>query len=148
MNNLEAKGKRLKEVRKALDLTQEELASKLLGSSNKGTISSYENGRLEVAPKAKVILFTTLKVNKDWFETGEGEMFNEPDKITVPSGLYDTSKKQKDKNVVSRMALELAVKLGMIPKEDERDEALELLHALHESLKQENEDLRKKLNEK
>lgn len=85
MNNKE-EGKRLKLIRVTLDKTQEEMAQILLDSDNKATISAYENGRLEIAPKAKVILFTTLGISKVWFETGEGEMFIKPTKVTYTAG--------------------------------------------------------------
>lgn len=68
-------GDRLKAVRVRLGYTQEQFSKVLLGKENKATISAYENGRLDIAEKAKVILFTTYGVNKDWLETGEGEMF-------------------------------------------------------------------------
>lgn len=67
-------GQRLKEVRQALSLTQSEFADKL-GVGDKGTVSKYEVGRLQIAKKAEVELFTTLNVNKQWFETGKGSMF-------------------------------------------------------------------------
>lgn len=89
-------GKRLKKVRLELDMTQEDFSIKLLGSANRATISAYETGRLPISDKAKVILFTTLSVNKDWLESGEGEMFlvgekdrkikNHPLRNEAPSG--------------------------------------------------------------
>lgn len=69
-------GARLKEVRIRLKCTQEEFSKTLLGKENKATISAYENDRLEIAEKAKVILFTTLGVNADWLLHGKGPMFN------------------------------------------------------------------------
>lgn len=77
MNTDKILGERLKSVREALKLSQEDLSIKLLGKRNRSTISAYENGRLPIADKAKVIIFTTLGVNKEWFETGEGEMFTD-----------------------------------------------------------------------
>lgn len=68
-------GKRLKQVRVMLDKTQEDFSEILLGKKNKATISAYELGKLPIADKAKVVLFSTLNVNKDWLLTGEGQMF-------------------------------------------------------------------------
>lgn len=67
-------GRRLKEVRESLGQSQEEFAKTLLGTSNKATISKYELGKLPIASKAEVVLFTTLGISKDWLYEGVGEM--------------------------------------------------------------------------
>lgn len=91
-------GKRLKQVRVELEKTQEEMAKLLLDSDNKGTISAYENGRLEISPKAKLILFTTLQVNKDWFESGDGEMFTTRQRGDISDRLKSASYGDIDKS--------------------------------------------------
>lgn len=64
---------RIKEIRKALKLTQEQLAEKT--SATRPMIASYELNR--VVPNDVFIrhFCKTLNVNEDWLRTGIGEMF-------------------------------------------------------------------------
>ena len=70
---------RLKELRKTLGLKQRELAQKLGCSvSNVGT---WEAGIQDI-PKTRVYqICKEFNVNRPWFETGEGEMFEPEEKI-------------------------------------------------------------------
>ena len=68
---------RLKQIRKALDLTQQEFADKL--GIARGNISAYEVGK-NLPSDAVIslickIYFSKGKVNEDWLRTGAGEMF-------------------------------------------------------------------------
>ena len=68
---------RLKQIRKALDLTQQEFADKL--GIARGNISAYEVGK-NLPSDAVISLickidFSKGKVNEDWLRTGAGEMF-------------------------------------------------------------------------
>lgn len=66
---------RIKALRKALDLTQQEFAKKIGSSQN--TLANYEIGRRN--PSSSVInnICKTFNVNEVWFRTGNGEMFNQ-----------------------------------------------------------------------
>lgn len=65
---------RLKQIRKYLDLTQEDVAERMNIAFS--SVSSWEvNGAM---PKAKRLLFCkTFGVRLEWLETGEGEMFDQ-----------------------------------------------------------------------
>lgn len=67
-------GERIKKVRRALDLTQQEFADRI--GSKRNTVATYEVGR--IAPSAAVIslICREFNVNETWLRTGEGEMFN------------------------------------------------------------------------
>lgn len=62
-------------MRKALDLTQQEFASRIGTSAN--VLTNYETGRRN--PSSSVInnICKEFHVNETWLRTGEGEMFQE-----------------------------------------------------------------------
>lgn len=66
---------RLKKLRKALDLTQQEFADRI--GSKRNTIAKYETNTN--VPSAAVIslICREFNVNEDWLRSGTGEMFNQ-----------------------------------------------------------------------
>jgi len=67
--------KRIKEVRKYHNYTQEEFAH-LIGANNKQTVSDLENGKQKTLKDEQVqIIIDKFKVNKTWLLLGEGSMF-------------------------------------------------------------------------
>ena len=64
---------RLKTLRKALNLSQQEFADKL--GVKRGTISNYEIGRNEPIDAVISLICLTFNVNENWLKTGSGEMF-------------------------------------------------------------------------
>lgn len=68
----------LKQIRKSLNLTQQQLAERL--GIGKAALSMIETGRASLTARNKNLLVQELNVNPDFLETGKGEMFNaEPD---------------------------------------------------------------------
>lgn len=67
---------RIKKLRKALDLTQQEFASKI--GVKRNTVATYEMGRSVPSDSALSLICKTFNVNEQWLRTGEGEMFNQP----------------------------------------------------------------------
>lgn len=65
--------KRLKELRKKLDLTQQEFAEKI--GIKRNTIATYESGRNEPIDAVISLICKTYNVNEDWLRYGEGDMF-------------------------------------------------------------------------
>ena len=64
---------RLKQIRKKLGCNQNEFAEKLgISVSN---ISSYEAGRRNPSDAVINLICEKFSVNKEWLETGNGEMF-------------------------------------------------------------------------
>lgn len=66
-------GERIKELRKALGLTQQEFADKLRIKRN--TIAKYETNRGEPVDAVFALIAREFNVNETWLRTGEGEMF-------------------------------------------------------------------------
>lgn len=64
---------RIKKLRKALDLTQQEFADRL--HIKRGTMANYELGRNEPIDAVISLICREFDVNEEWLRTGEGEMF-------------------------------------------------------------------------
>ena len=69
---------RIKELRKALDLTQQEFADKL--GIKRGTLANYEIGRNPPIDAVISLLCREFRVNESWLRTGQGEMFQAVDR--------------------------------------------------------------------
>ena len=116
--------KRIKKLRKTLDLTQQAFADKL--GIRQNTIAKYETGRGTPTTSVISLMVREFNVNEEWLRTGKGEMFikisrdkkisdfiddalsQEPSSfrrrfIAVLSALEDS-----DWEVLEKMALELA----------------------------------------
>ena len=74
---------RIKEVRKALELTQERFGEKI--GMKKSSLSTVENGVNAVSNQLRTSVCREFHVNELWLRTGEGEMFEErtPDQAIV-----------------------------------------------------------------
>lgn len=70
--------KRLKELRTALNLTQQEFADKLGTSRN--NIAGYEIGRRSPSDAVVTLICKEFNVNEDWLRNGTGEMFKTLDR--------------------------------------------------------------------
>lgn len=66
-------GIRLKELRKALNITQQELANRVGMKQN--TIATYEIERAMPSDLAIRSICREFNVNEDWLRSGNGEMF-------------------------------------------------------------------------
>lgn len=64
---------RIKELRKTLDLTQQEFADKL--GIKRGAIANYEIGRNEPIDSVISLMCREFNVNEQWLRNGTGEMF-------------------------------------------------------------------------
>lgn len=68
---------RIKQLRKALDLTQQEFADRI--GVKRNSFANYETGRNTPIDAIIVSMCREFNVNEDWLRTGEGEMFNKMD---------------------------------------------------------------------
>lgn len=68
--------KRIKELRKALKLTQQGFADAL--NISKSTIEAYEYRNVTVTDRTVNDICRVFHVNEDWLRSGEGEMFLAP----------------------------------------------------------------------
>ena len=66
---------RLKKLRKALDLTQQEFADRI--GSKRNTIAKYETDTNVPSSAVISLICREFSVNEDWLRTGQGEMFVE-----------------------------------------------------------------------
>jgi transcriptional regulator with XRE-family HTH domain len=66
---------RLKKLRKALELTQQEFADRI--GISRGNIGAYEVGKNNPSDAVISLICKEFKVNEEWLRNGTGEMFNE-----------------------------------------------------------------------
>lgn len=71
---------RIKEIRKELDLTQQEFADRL--GIKRGGVANYEIGRNEPADSVISLICREFNVNEDWLRNGTGDMFLPTDRST------------------------------------------------------------------
>lgn len=64
---------RIKEIRKRLDLTQQEFASRI--GVKRNTVATYEMGRSAPSDAAISLICREFNVSENWLRTGSGEMF-------------------------------------------------------------------------
>ncbi len=77
-------GERVKLIRKALGMTQEQLAQRL--GVGKTALSMIETGKARLSSRNRNILIQDLNVNPTWLETGKGELFNADPALTASFG--------------------------------------------------------------
>lgn len=68
---------RIKQLRKALDLTQQEFAKRI--GSVQNTITGYESGRRNPSNAVITSICREFGVSENWLRYGEGDMFVEND---------------------------------------------------------------------
>lgn len=65
-------GERIKELRKALNLTQQEFSDRI--GVKRNTIAQYETGRNDPIDAVISLICREFNVSETWLRTGEGEM--------------------------------------------------------------------------
>lgn len=82
---------RVKELRKALNLSGEKFGAKL--GVKRSAISDIETGRNNLSEQMILSICLAYNVNEDWLRTGEGDMFNQPkdDFLTTLQKQYSLS---------------------------------------------------------
>ena len=66
---------RIFELRNRLDLTQTEFGEKI--GLTRNAIAAYERGNANPTGTAIMAIVTVFHVNREWLETGEGDMFDQ-----------------------------------------------------------------------
>lgn len=64
---------RIKAIRKALGVTQQELADRL--NIQRGSIASYEVGRISPSNATIALICRELNISEEWLRNGAGDMF-------------------------------------------------------------------------
>lgn len=66
---------RIKELRKAENLTQQEFADRI--GVKRNTVATYEMGRTTPSDAAVALIVREFDVNEQWLRTGEGAMYRD-----------------------------------------------------------------------
>lgn len=64
---------RIKAIRKALGVTQQELADRL--NIQRGSVASYEVGRISPSNATIALICRELNISEEWLRNGTGDMF-------------------------------------------------------------------------
>lgn len=79
---------RIKAIRKALDMTQQEFANRL--GIKRNSVAGYEIGRSIPMDAILISICREFDVNEKWLRTGEGEMFIQvPEDDEIAALVYD-----------------------------------------------------------
>ncbi len=89
-----AKGERIKSLRERLGLTLKVFSEPL--SVGLGTVNNYEHGIASPSEAVLRQLETIYMMNRNWFETGEGEMILSPEPVVE----YNNSDHEEDNEFV------------------------------------------------
>lgn len=95
---------RLKELRKDLNYSQEEMGNRL--GVNKATISRLEKGINNITEQMIKSICREFNVSESWFRTGEGDMYvlsSYNDKLTKALAEISLSQNEKLKDVVQKL---------------------------------------------
>ena len=98
--------KRLKELRKTLDLTQQEFADRI--GSKRNTIAKYETDTNIPSAAVVSLICREFNVNEEWLRNGQGEMFIEISKdeqiATFIGGMLQDEDESFKRRLISGLA--------------------------------------------
>lgn len=89
---------RIKELRKALNLSQIEFAARL--GISRGNIAAYEVGKNAPSDAVIELICRTFSVSRQWLLQGEGEMFIQPDEFSLDEFLKERDASQLEIAIV------------------------------------------------
>lgn len=98
-------GERVKEIRKALDLTLEKFGEKL--GVKKNSVSQIENGKNALTDQLSRSICREYNVNYDFLMYGEGEMFDD-----LPQTIVDEMCVQYNLNDFDKALVEMYISLS------------------------------------
>lgn len=100
---------RIKELRKRLNLTQQEFADRL--SIKRGAVANYEVGRNTPSDSVIALICREFNVSERWLREGEGEMFlpqDDADALMALAGRFLGSEPTEFQQSFVRMILSLS----------------------------------------
>lgn len=97
---------RLKKLRKALDLTQQEFADRI--GVKRNSLANYETGRNTPIDAIIVSICREFNVNEEWLRTGAGDMFLPVDRNTDLARLTKLLLKEENDSFKNRFVSMLA----------------------------------------
>ncbi len=92
-------GERIKKIRKAFDLTQQEFADRI--GSKRNTVATYEMGRTEPSAAVITLICREFNVNEKWLRTEDGEMFNPTPETTIDEIVRDYGLDDLDRQIIT-----------------------------------------------
>ena len=93
---------RLKELRTALNLTQQEFADRI--GIQRGTYAKYEVGRNDPIDAVIRLMCQTFNVNEKWLRTGEGPMFVDVSRADELARLIEETMSDESGEIKRRIA--------------------------------------------
>ena len=133
---METKGERVLSVRKALKLNQTEFGEKIgLGQH---AVSHIEKGNNNLSPRNLESICQKYNVNREWLETGAGEMFKPPPEKNFLERLAE----EKGLNEYEKALLESIIELPKPARQAVIDWAINFVNKLDA---QEERDKEKKI---
>lgn len=97
-------GERVREIRKALNLTLEKFGEKV--GAKKNTMSAIETGRNALTEQMSKSICREFNVNYDYLVNGEGDMFS-----NLPQTILDDLCLQYDLDALDRLIVEMYIDL-------------------------------------
>lgn len=94
-------GLRIRELRKTLEMTQNDFAIRIGLTQN--TITKYETGLRSPSNQIVISICREFNVNEDWLRTGNGDMFNpmsEDEELDLYIGRISGSEDKFKKNLL------------------------------------------------
>lgn len=119
---------RIKKIRKALDLTQQEFADRL--GIIRGNIAGYETGKRNPSDAVLSLICNKFNVNEKWLHTGEGKMFIEVPEEDIYSKAAASVFKEDDATAIE--GLKLYYSLSPEAKKAVRNYILQLADMIRE----------------
>ncbi len=90
--------KRIKQLRKALDLTQQEFANRI--GVKRNTVATYEGGRNAPVDAVSSLICKEFGVNEEWLRHGTGDMFIEKTTFSLDDYANDNHLTSVEKEIV------------------------------------------------
>lgn len=97
-------GLRIRELRKVLEMTQNDFAIRIGLTQN--TITKYETGLRSPSNQIVISICREFNVNEDWLRTGNGDMFNpmsEDEELDLYIGRISGSEDKFKKNLLKAL---------------------------------------------
>lgn len=92
---------RFKEIRKAVGLTQAEMADKI--GIKQSTVTAYETGNREVSDRTVKSICSVFSVSEDWLRYGEGEMFTKRSRNEIIADFMASMLKEENDSFKRRL---------------------------------------------
>lgn len=90
---------RIKKLRKALDLTQQEFADRI--GIKRNTIANYETGRNNPVDSIISLICREFNVDENWLRTGNGNMFRQDSQSVLDRMADEYSLTHRERAVIS-----------------------------------------------